>query len=286
MFTARAPEPSFEIPEPLAELLAGRTAEAVWVNALGGVTVRLPAEDAFLKWQPVATRLPALALEEERLRWAARELAMRRGGAPAAADPAAPDDVAARIIAGRLDDGVALPPTDDDRPTTVPRVLDHGADERGEWLLTAALPGRSAVDPVWLARPEVAVPAIGRELRRLHESFDVERCPYDWSVEQRLRLAPPDVAPRFADAPPVERLVVCHGDACAPNTLLAEDGTGAGHVDLGALGVADRWADIAVAARSTEWNHGPGWERALVAGYGVPFDDERMRFYRELWDAE
>lgn len=286
MFTARAPEPSFEIPVPLVELLAGRTAEAVWVNALDGVTVRLPEEDAFLKWQPVGTRLPALALEEERLRWAAQELALRRGGATAADDHGAPDDVAARIVAARLDDGGAQPPKDDDHPTTVPRVLAHGTDSRGEWLLTAALPGRSAVDPSWLARPEVAVPAIGRELRRLHESFDVERCPYDWSVEQRLRLAPPDVAPRFADAPPVDRLVVCHGDACAPNTLLAEDGTGAGHVDLGALGAADRWADIAVAARSTEWNYGPGWERALVAGYGVPYDDERMRFYRELWDAE
>ncbi|GMA27134.1 phosphotransferase [Arenivirga flava] len=285
MFTARAPEPSYEFPEPLAALLAGRPAEAVWVNALDGVTVRLPDEDAYLKWQPPGTRLPALALEEERLRWASRELALRRGAA-AAEHPAEPDEVAARIVAARLDGIGAEGPDDDDHPTTVPRVLEHGADGRGEWLVTAALPGRSAVDPVWLARPEVAVPAIGRELRRLHESFDVERCPYDWSVEQRLRLAPPDVAPRFAEAPPVDRLVVCHGDACAPNTLLAEDGTGAGHVDLGALGIADRWADIAVAARSTEWNYGPGWERALVAGYGVPFDDERMRFYRELWDAE
>lgn len=285
MFTARAPEHSFELPQPLADLLAGRTAEAVWVNALDGVTVRLPEEDAFLKWQPVGTRLPALALEEERLRWAARELALRRGGAVVAEGAAEPDEVAARIVAARLDVADAQGP-DDDRPIAVPRVLEHGADDRGEWLMTAALPGRSAVAPDWLARPEVAVPAIGRELRRLHGSFDVERCPYDWSVEQRLRLAPPDVEPRFAEPPPVDRLVVCHGDACAPNTLLAEDGTGAGHIDLGALGVADRWADIAVAARSTEWNYGPGWERALVAGYGVPYDDERMRFYRELWDAE
>ena len=48
-----------------------------------------------------------------------------------------------------------------------------------------------------------------------------------------------------ADIPPVDRLVVCHGDACAPNTLLTDDGRWSGHVDLGQLGVADRWADLA-----------------------------------------
>src|SRR5690242_5385406 len=58
---------------------------------------------------------------------------------------------------------------------------------------------------------------------------------------------------RLADPPPVDRLVVCHGDACAPNTLLGDDGGWSGHVDLGALGVADRWADLAVATWSLDW---------------------------------
>jgi aminoglycoside phosphotransferase len=64
-----------------------------------------------------------------------------------------------------------------------------------------------------------------------------------------------------ADMPDIDKLVVCHGDACAPNTLLTVDGTCSGHVDLGVLGVADRWADLAVATWSAEWNYGPGWER-------------------------
>ncbi len=29
-------------------------------------------------------------------------------------------------------------------------------------------------------------------------------------------------------------------------------------------GTGDRWADIAVAAMSTEWNYGPGWEDTLI----------------------
>lgn len=78
---------------------------------------------------------------------------------------------------------------------------------------------------------------------------------------------------------------VCHGDACAPNTLLDAEGRPLAHVDLGALGVADRWADIAVAAMSTTWNYGPGWEHALIDAYGIAADEPRMAYYRDLWNA-
>ena len=78
--------------------------------------------------------------------------------------------------------------------------------------------------------------------------------------------------------------MVCHGDACAPNTLIGDDGRWSGHVDLGALGVGDRWADIAIATWSTQWNYGPGWERALLDAYGIEPDPERTAWYRLLWD--
>lgn len=251
MFVARAPDASFEPPAPLAALLEGRVAEPVWLNAADGVTVRLPEEGAYLKWQPPGSALPPLVDEEERLRWAGEALAIAGGSAA----------------------------------VVVPRVLEHGHDERGEWLTTAAIEGRSAVEAVWLARPGIAVPGIGRALRRFHDAFDPQRCPYDWSVEQRRLVAPLGTA-GLGEAPPIDRLVVCHGDACAPNILLANDGVGAGHVDLGALGVADRWADLAVAALSTEWNYGPGWQRTLVEAYGVEWDEQRVRFYQDLWNAE
>jgi len=56
-------------------------------------------------------------------------------------------------------------------------------------------------------------------------------------------------------------------------------------VDLGALGVADLWADLAIAAWSTEWNYGPGYEDTVYEAYGVPRDDARIDYYRRLWDA-
>ena len=166
------------------------------------------------------------------------------------------------------------------RFTAVPRVAAEGAD--GSWLLTDGLPGRSAVDGRWLRDPGPAVRAIGTGLRALHEALPVADCPFDWTAERRLR----GVADRrgLGPVPPVDRLVVCHGDACAPNTLVADDGTCSGHVDLGTLGIADRWSDLAVATWSTQWNYGPGWEKPLLDAYGIAPDPERTTFYRHLWE--
>ena len=100
---------------------------------------------------------------------------------------------------------------------------------------------------------------------------------------ERLR-ARVDFVGALASAPLIDKLVVCHGDACAPNTLLSEDGRLAGHVDLGALGVADRWADLAVASWSTSWNYAPGWSDELLEAYGVAPDPTRLAYYRLLWD--
>lgn len=60
-----------------------------------------------------------------------------------------------------------------------------------------------------------------------------------------------------------------------------------GHVDLGDLGVADRWADLAVATLSLSWNYGGEWEQELLDAYGVDPDRERVEHYRrspsKLW---
>ena len=58
-----------------------------------------------------------------------------------------------------------------------------------------------------------------------------------------------------------------------------------GHVDLGDLGVADRWADLAVATLSLSWNYAGDWEDDLFDAYGVEPDPERVDFYRALWNA-
>ncbi|GAB3981885.1 aminoglycoside 3'-phosphotransferase [Actinoallomurus acanthiterrae] len=261
---AGPPRSDVTVPASVSEMAAGRPTRAVWENELGGLTfeVGVDSDRFFAKWAPAGSGVD-LTEEAIRLSWA-----------------------------------VAFTP--------VPRLLDQGADDAGSWLVTAPLPGESAVADRWKAEPRTAVTAIGEGLRALHEALPVAPCPFSWTAEDRLADARRraaqgridvtqwDPAHRplgiegalelLADIPPSDRLVVCHADSCAPNTLLSEDGRWSGHVDLGRLGVADRWADLAVAAWSTEWNYGPGWDGLLLDAYGVRPDPDRIRYYRLLWD--
>lgn len=241
------PQTTITAPGRVREIAAGAALECVWANNAGGLTFRATPADRhpFYIKWGPLQEESTMRDEAERLRWAGRWI-------------------------------------------RVPEVLDQGQDATHEWLITAAIDGASAVHPRWLEQPATAVRAVGEGLRALHEALPVDDCPWDWGVHTRLANAARRgirVPEHLLTAPPVDRLVVCHADACCPNTLLGADGRWLAHVDLGLLGVGDRWADIAVASMSTEWNYGPGWEDALIEAYGLEPDRERLAFYRDLWNA-
>lgn len=268
MIAGRPRSSSGAVPTAIATLAADRPLRVVWENELGGLTFEVgathaPAERRFVKWAPPQSGLD-LAAEAIRLQWA-----------------------------------VAF--------TSVPRLVDVGHDGQGSWIVTAPVPGESAVSERWKAEPERAVAAIGAGLRAFHDALPVADCPFSWSANDRLsdahkRAAAGRINPagwndpahralgvkgalrRLADPPPVDKLVVCHGDSCSPNTQIDDDGRCSGHVDLGELGVADRWADLAVATWSIDWNYGPGWEGTLLDAYGIDPDPERTAYYRLLWE--
>jgi kanamycin kinase len=250
MKIAAVPDGPVEIPGIVAELAGDDVPVPVWRNLLGGLTFRFgPAGgERFIKWMP--PEAPTFDIEVERLTWARRFV-------------------------------------------EVPRVLDSGIGDEGSWMLTAGIPGHSAVDERHTSSAQaarLAARAIGAGLRRLHDALPVGDCPYSWSVSERIaraRAAGTVVDASLEGPPSIDRLVVCHGDACAPNTLVDAEGSFAGHVDLGSLGVADRWADLAVATWSLDWNFtgGVALEGELLDAYGVVRDEERMRYYRALWAA-
>lgn len=242
------PAGEVEPPAVVRRLAGADPLRCVWANRLGGRTFALgDPPNRFVKWVPRGADpvVAELAVEAERMRWAAPH-------------------------------------------TPVPEVLDVGGDDDATWLVTRALPGTSAVDERWNPDPTPVVRAIGVGLRALHDALPVEDCPFDWSPEHRLALLRPKfehLRPQLADGPAPDRLVVCHGDACAPNTVVDDDGGWVGHVDLGSLGVADRWADLAVTSMSLGWNFGPGWEPLFHESYGVEPDEARIAHHRLLWDC-
>ena len=242
--------PAEPVPPP-ADLLpvVGRDrAVCVWRNEVGGLTFRCEGDGRarYVKWAPPGAPLD-LAAEAARLAWAGRFV-------------------------------------------PVPAVLE--LEPAGRFLVTAAIDGEPAVAERWRAEPVTAARAIGHGLRALHDALPVPGCPFDWSVAARIRDAEDagaDLPAGLRIPPAIDRLVVAHGDACVPNTLLDDRGAFLAHVDLGRLGVADRWADLAIATYSLAWNYVPAegvdLERELLDAYGIERDDERIRYYRALWDA-
>lgn len=246
---AGAPVGAVAVPVAVAAFADGATITPVWRNTVGGLTFRVesstPTGAASFVKFDPHASGESLDGERRRLEW----------------------------VAGRF---------------PVPRVIASGRDDTGEWLATEAIEADPAVAPRWHEAPDAAARAMGTGLRLLHRAFDPADCPFDWSVDERIAIAGAaglDVPAELRDPPAIDRLVVCHGDACAPNTLIDASGGFAGIVDLGRLGVADRWADLAVASWSLEWNFGEGLDAAFFEAYGVAPDPVRIAYYRELWDA-
>lgn len=151
-----------------------------------------------------------------------------------------------------------------------PRVLESRAERGGELLVTAAIDAASVVSAAGLRDPEAAAAALGEGLRRLH-ALPVDGCPFpapDWT----------------RGAGGSEDPVVCHGDPCAPNTLIAGRAF-AGLVDMARLGVGERWSDLAVASWSLHWNGLGDAEPAFWRAYGSAPDLPRIAAWRARWDA-
>lgn len=202
-----------------------------------------------------------------------------------------------------------------------PSVLEWIAGDDGACVVTSAVRGVSAealpAETLWRAWP-----AITEAVRQLH-SLPVEDCPFSRDLTEMFAIAE-DVVARGAVDPeflpvdqqrtsPAELLgrlapqvgqrvaeeaadsVVCHGDLCLPNIVLDPDTvTVAGFIDLGRLGRADRYADIALLlanARETwgDESQAVAADAVFADGYGVTLDTERQRFYLHLdpltWDS-
>lgn len=87
---------------------------------------------------------------------------------------------------------------------------------------------------------------------------------------------------------PSEDIVLTHGDYCLPN-IFAKDGRVTGFIDIGRMGPADRWQDIAILIRTLHHNFNgyyggpavfPQFRPEMVLDeLGIPMDEEKYRYY-------
>lgn len=162
-----------------------------------------------------------------------------------------------------------------------PTVVSWGQDSEAQWLVTEAMPGECAISERWRAQPHAAIAAIAAGLRALH-AVAITDFPSAWSDTSWVVRTPPSLGER----PPIDDPVLVHGDACAPNTIVSPSGRWCGHVDFGALAAGDRWADLAVASMSLDWNYGAGYQTEFFDAYGIEPDAQRIAYYRGLWHLE
>jgi aminoglycoside phosphotransferase len=187
-----------------------------------------------------------------------------------------------------------------------PAVLYYGIDATYEYLLLSEIDGIMACDQAWREDMPGLVRLLAQGLRLVH-SVDIASCPFDERLEQKLTSARQRVEQGLVDEadfnaqqqgrhahdlyeellhtrPASEDLVFTHGDFCLPNILIdRQQARISGLIDWGRAGIADRYQDLALAARSLAYNFGPGWEPLLFAEYGLAApDQQKLDFYRLL----
>ncbi|MGN7159225.1 APH(3')-I family aminoglycoside O-phosphotransferase [Sphingomonas sp. SAFR-052] len=188
----------------------------------------------------------------------------------------------------------------------VPELVRFEATVDAAWLLTTALPGRTAWQ-ILDAEPERAgetVDALADFLRALH-AVPVDDCPFDSGHAVRLRAARARIDAGLVDEDDfddarqgwraeqvwdaIQRLlpltpdpVVTHGDFSLDN-LLIENGRVVGCIDLGRVGVADRYQDLAILGHCLD-EFGDGLTERMFGRYGIRQPDQRKIDFHLLLD--
>ncbi len=254
-------------PQELVSLINGYTIEPVKIGASGASVYILPAAakpNLYLKIALKETKV-TFHPEVERLRW----------------------------LKGRL---------------SVPEVIFYRQDEAGEYLLLSEIAGKMSCDPAFEAEPFQVVKALAAGLKMLH-SLEIKDCLFDARLKTTLEAARQRMKAGLVDEtdfdekrqgrtaaglyaeliktrPARENFVFTHGDYCLPNIILnPAGGKVSGFVDPGRCGVADRYQDLALAARSLAYNWGEKFVPALFKEYGLKeqeIDRGKIEFYQLL----
>jgi aminoglycoside 3'-phosphotransferase-2 len=182
----------------------------------------------------------------------------------------------------------------------VPDVQYFMEGDGRDLLLLSAVPGQVLE---YATPTEALVRGLAQTLKTLH-SIPLEACPFDARLEVRIAAATANTHAGLVDEddfdpkrlgrtaadlleeligrrPAHEELVVTHGDLTLGN-VLAQGEAIIGLIDLGRVGIGDRYQDLALAGDSVREEFGEVWMHLFFAEYGVELDEERLDYFKLL----
>lgn len=193
-----------------------------------------------------------------------------------------------------------------------PKVIHFERDSDHQYLLMSKVPGKMSCDEYYLERPHELLAMLAKALKMLW-SVDITGCPRNRNIDAELQEAKYRVDNHLVDIdnaepttfkeggfknpqallewleenrPDVE-LVLSHGDFCLPNVLF-EDGEISGFIDLGDMGIGDKWRDIALCYRSLKHNFDGSFGGKVYPDFnpdmlfdalGIEPNWEKLRYY-------
>lgn len=195
----------------------------------------------------------------------------------------------------------------------VPEILEYEVSDGTAYTLMTKMPGEMLCEERYMNDPAMLLDIIAEAMECLWKA-DISGCPCDNSLNVKLKAARYNVEHGLADigstqpdtfgenrfrSPeellrwleenrPEEDLVLSHGDFCLPN-IFAVNGRLSGFIDLGRMGVSDRWCDIAICHRSLAQNfagmynggrsYGGYRPEMLFDRLGIKADRQKVRYY-------
>jgi len=194
----------------------------------------------------------------------------------------------------------------------VPRILHHEVMEGNSCLLMSRIPGKMSCDEEFLEQPDALVTELAKGLKLLW-SIDPTGCPYRFTLDEMLEEAAFRVENGLVDLDNVEPdtfgeggfqdpealvhwlqenrppsvPVLAHGDYCLPNVFL-ENGKLSGFIDVGDMGLGEKWRDIALCWRSLKHNFDGSYGGKIYLGFdpdilfeklGIQPDWQQLRYH-------
>lgn len=196
----------------------------------------------------------------------------------------------------------------------IPTIIEYCVVNGISYTLMTKIDGEMLCSAEYLEQPKRLIKLVAQGIKRLWE-IDVKACPYQTSrLSERLKIAEYNVHNNLVDLNsaepetfgkngfsnpkellnwlknnrPEEDIVLTHGDYCLPN-IFVKGNEISGFIDIGKMGPADRWQDIAIAIRSLKHNFDGKYTggdkifdfnpQMLLDELNINFDEQKYKYY-------